>query len=394
MSSKTVGTLYSSMKLSDMRPYIFEANVPYLILASHQVHDVVDTWSYHAQCNITPFEFELPQYGINIDIKYFNSEFYRGIVNRQNPETTLHYIQGVIGSVFSLRLAKVIRIPCEEEDESDLFDNVSNEVEKLRRKRDSSGFIDSAKSRMVDWFNQLHSFMDRSFFIKRTPEILNFARGHDDIQRFELNPHYIPKEGEDPTTTLEGLSPSEDTTLLVDGGLLVNVPTNPVLRPQRATDILFVFDFAHSGEEISEHWVLQKAVKLARMGGLKFPPIHIDKIKEEPWREFYIFEDADDSECPIVFYFYPCTEKFKRLKTYESSRKNRDKNVTYWEGFTDFDVMDSDTYGMTNSDYSDVDFERLRELMWFNVIINVEVMKRKIKDKILQKRTLKQQQSG
>ena len=37
------------MKLSEMKGYISKAEVPFLILTAQQVHDSIDTWSYHGE---------------------------------------------------------------------------------------------------------------------------------------------------------------------------------------------------------------------------------------------------------------------------------------------------------------------------------------------------------
>lgn len=42
----------------------------------------------------------------------------------------------------------------------------------------------------------------------------------------------------------------------------------------------------------------------------------MDEIKSQPSKELYIFEDPDDTECPIVFWFLLSTEKFKQNRNY------------------------------------------------------------------------------
>lgn len=44
--------------------------------------------------------------------------------------------------------------------------------------------------------------------------------------------------------------------------------------------------------------------------------------------------------------------------------------------FTDFDVIGTDLYSTLRTEYEERDFERLKELMWFNVITNTEVILR------------------
>ena len=61
---------------------------------------------------------------------------------------------------------------------------------------------------------------------------------------------------------------------------------------------------------------LESAVRLANIGGCKFPPVDLEKIKHEKPKELYIFEDENDPECPIIFWFLLDTAKFRQDREY------------------------------------------------------------------------------
>lgn len=59
--------------------------------------------------------------------------------------------------------------------------------------------------------------------------------------------------------------------------------------------------------------------------GIKFPKISIDKVLEDPFREFYLFEDVDDPDCPIVLWFTLANKKFRELKVQHNMRQYEDE---------------------------------------------------------------------
>lgn len=65
---------------------------------------------FSAGCYFSPFECEMPQYGINLDVELVNSEFYKGIVVRKLSEPKLSFLQGIFGSFFSMRLNRLLGI--------------------------------------------------------------------------------------------------------------------------------------------------------------------------------------------------------------------------------------------------------------------------------------------
>ena len=47
---------------------------------------------------------------------------------------------------------------------------------------------------------------------------------------------------------------------------------------------------------------------------MNFPEISIEKILEDPFREVYVFEDPNDSTCPVVVWYTLYNVGFRNLK--------------------------------------------------------------------------------
>ena len=67
---------------------------------------------------------------------------------------------------------------------------------------------------------------------------------------------------------------------------------------------------------------MRKAVTIAIKDGLKFPPVDFEKLSRESPKEFYVFEDFNDPDCPLVFYFYTYTMAFKKVKNYRAKDRS------------------------------------------------------------------------
>lgn len=54
---------------------------------------------------------------------------------------------------------------------------------------------------------------------------------------------------------------------------------------------------------------------------MNFPEIDVEKLKQDPIQEYYIFEDVDKPDCPIVIWFNLCNKRFKHLLNANRSRR-------------------------------------------------------------------------
>ena len=54
------------------------------------------------------------------------------------------------------------------------------------------------------------------------------------------------------------------------------------------------------------------AEKWARENKIKFPPINAEEqYKKHGMKEFYVFEDPEDLDCPVIVHFVLCNKTFK-----------------------------------------------------------------------------------
>nr|XP_039268276.1 cytosolic phospholipase A2-like [Styela clava] len=365
---KAMGEEYANVKLSDVRKYLDEANVPLPLLNSSQVYEDRLVQQYYADCSFTPYECEIPHYGVNVDMQRLNSQFHSGVMEKNLPEPDLQFLLGTLGSVFGVSLDR-IKQALDEDDETD--------SEMTEHDRDHQEEQKSA------WLNNLPGFLGRNGVIQRTGKVLNMVRGFSDMKRFRINPR-IKSAGEE---EFDGFDEQRSDLDLVDGGILCNVAVDAILRPQRRNDILIIIDFTGYDADVSFK-TLTTSISLAKEGGYKFPPVDLKKIRKEGVKQFYIFEDENDPECPIVFWFLMTTKKFSQLSDYTPKNKEVLKDLPPGERFNDFSIYKSDTYDTFDLTYTNLEFDRLRELMNFNISSNAEIIKQKIREKISQKRKL------
>ncbi|XP_039268218.2 cytosolic phospholipase A2-like [Styela clava] len=371
---KAVGNEFATTKLSDIRSYVEPADVPYPIMNVSQVQDDNAVDQYNADCSFSAYECEIPQYGINIDMKKLNSQFYNGAMEKHLPEPDLRFILGTLGSVFGVSLKKIEGLMKEQEDD-EVDGTPSSKIEESKK-------LEKEEPKPSMW-SKLPHFLGRNGMIKRTGKILNVARGFSNMQRFRVN----PKSGEDDDEILDGFDEHKTVLDLVDGGILCNVAVDAILRPQRRNDILIIADFTGYDAEVNFE-TLKSAIDLAQEGGYKFPPVDLKKIKREAVQQFYIFEDENDPECPIVFWFMTTTKKFSQLKDYTPKHPEVLKDLPPGKRFNEFSVYNSDTYDTFDLKYTNLEFDRFCELMAFNVSSNAELIKQKIRERTEQKRKL------
>ncbi|XP_039269787.2 cytosolic phospholipase A2-like [Styela clava] len=381
-TNKVIGKEYSKYKLSDIRNYVETAEVPYPILNTSQVQDFLDVKTYRADCTFSAYECEFPQYGMNINMQRLNSEFYSGVMERNLPEPDLSFIIGTLGSAFGLRLNRILGLESYE-DMDNMLENFLDDVsETIGIDSSTSSEAKSKWEELKAWLSSLPQFIGRNRIIERTGKILNVARGFENMKRFRIN----PKAG-DSGEIVDGFEEDEEILDLVDGGILCNVAIDAALRPQRRNDILFIADLTSYDADVG-FGTLEASIRLAKKGGYKFPPIDLKKIKKQDTKEFYIFEDPNDPECPLVFWFLMSTRKFWKVRDYIPRNADVLQSIPDDKRFTDFHVYSSDTYNTIDLKYTNLEFDRLRELMTYNVTMNGEKIKQKIREKIAMKRRL------
>uniref|UniRef100_H2Y9S3 PLA2c domain-containing protein n=1 Tax=Ciona savignyi TaxID=51511 RepID=H2Y9S3_CIOSA len=162
---------------------------------------------------------------------------------------------------------------------------------------------------------------------------------------------------------------------VVDAGVLCNVPTDVMLRPQRATDVLIVTDFSGSpSDDKMDYSQIMVAAVQAWQNGMKFPSINFQKMVNLPPKECIVLEDVNDDECPIVIWFTLCNKTFRNLKNFKP--RNSTEPIPDGETFNDFNVFTKETaYSTFDFDYTALEFDRLNEMMYHTITSHLSTIK-------------------
>ncbi|CAG11619.1 unnamed protein product, partial [Tetraodon nigroviridis] len=193
---------------------------------------------------------------------------------------------------------------------------------------------------------------------------------------------------------------------VVDSGLTYNLPYPLILRPQRGVDLIISFDFSarpsdtsppfkvlhkvHAAARLSHPFVtsdvlypqeLLLAEKWARMNKLPFPKIDPKVFDREGLKECYVFKPRKgEKHCPTVIHFVLVNINFRTFKAPGVPRETEKE-----KDFADFDIFDDPEtpFSTFNFQYSNEAFTRLHDLMEFNTLSNLEVIKEAIKECIV-----------
>lgn len=122
------------------------------------------------------------------------------------------------------------------------------------------------------------------------------------------------------------------------------------------------------------------AEKWARMNKLSFPRIDPKVFDREGMKECYVFKPSKgDKNCPTVIHFVLVNLDFRKFKAPGVPRETElDRE------YADFDIFDDpeSPYSTFNFQYSNKAFTQLHDLMEFNTLNNIEVIKEAIKESI------------
>ena len=144
-------------------------------------------------------------------------------------------------------------------------------------------------------------------------------------------------EEENEFDQLEDVIPKGKRVLhIVDGGLAMNLPFPPVLRPQRAVDIIISFDFTarmtdYGNEpEFDPLKQVRLAEKWARIHKLDFPRVPgkplssqvqicyeflVIDTKKEGLKEVYVISDYENPKSPVIIHFILVNDTFRQYSS-------------------------------------------------------------------------------
>uniref|UniRef100_A0A672SYP2 Phospholipase A2 n=1 Tax=Sinocyclocheilus grahami TaxID=75366 RepID=A0A672SYP2_SINGR len=403
-------------KLSSMQTKINEGQSPLPLFTCLHVKPDVSELMFADWVEFSPYEIGMAKYGTFMSPGLFGSKFFMGSVVKQYEENPLHFLMGVWGSAFSILFNRVLGVKetassstMEEELEQIKpehivgDDSADNEEETQRGTESAEAEDERQRHAQASWVQRmLTSIMgDTTLFTTRegrAGKVHNFMLGlnlnsslpfsaftglmHQTSVDEEVDAVTDPDEFE---RIYEPLDVKSKKIHIVDSGLTFNLPYPLILRPQRGVDLIISFDFSARPSDSSPPFKeLLLAEKWARMNKLPFPKIDSKVFDREGLKECYVFKpNKGDKSCPTVIHFVLANINFRNFKA-PGVPRDTDKEIE----FGDFDIFDdpASPFSTFNFQYSNQAFRRLHDLMEFNTLNNIEVIKEAIKDSVLQRR--------
>ncbi|KAJ8376137.1 hypothetical protein SKAU_G00067170 [Synaphobranchus kaupii] len=401
-------------KLSQMADKVSEGQCPLPLFTCLHVKPDVSELMFADWVEFSPYEIGMAKYGTFMTPDLFGSKFFMGTAVKHYEENPLHFLMGVWGSAFSILFNRVLGVKgttagstMEEELEQIKPEHIVGEesLDNDEEQHETSSGVEDEYHRQAQasWVQRMLTSLvsDSTLFNTRegrAGKVHNFMRGLRLNTAVPLSPFgdrvcQTPVEDELDAVTdpdefdriYEPLDVKSKKIHVVDSGLTFNLPYPLILRPQRGVDLIISFDFSARPCDSSPPFKeLLLAEKWARMNKLAFPKIDPKVFDREGLKECYIFKpNRGERNCPTVIHFVLANINFRNFK-YPGVPRNTEQEREY----ADFDIFDDPEtpYSTFNFQYSNQAFTQLHDLMEFNTLNNIEVIKNAIKESILYRR--------
>ncbi|XP_072545010.1 cytosolic phospholipase A2 zeta-like [Salminus brasiliensis] len=347
--------------LSDQRRAVSEGQNPLPIYTAVNTKDDSSGSMVAEWCEFTPLEVGFPKYGAFVPTENFGSEYYLGHLIQKLPETRLSFLLGTWSSVFSLNLTQLWStitgampswIPW-----------IGKSVSSIEKDHKPSA-LDTLRVSPEATF--LSSFMNSRPVISKA---FNFLRGFFLHNSYSDHSTFTAWRDTHPDAFPNKLTPMDPRLGLVDSGFEINSGFPPVLRSHRHVNVILSLNYSWDSDQFM---VLKQTQQYCSDRQMPFPRIDFNKVASEPLKEVYVFEDADNSEAPIVIHFPMVNVSFRRYKA-PGVKRQGEKELK--DG--DIDVSTSSSpYVTKNLTYTPTDFQRLTNLMSYNILNNKDTITR------------------
>ncbi|KAK6195024.1 hypothetical protein SNE40_000542 [Patella caerulea] len=407
-------------RLSDQQSKVNEGSIPMPIYTCLHVKKHVSAMIFHEWMEFSPFEIGMPKYGTFMKPGLFGSKFFMGQLVKSFPEPPLHFLQGIWGSAFCIQFKRLLQddkkvdvaqlmrqereelekelqaeMNSQQEEDSEASETEESDTENNKPKRKSikakpctstNGDCKDGKSKTF-WSGMLEKLFDSTILQSiegRAAMVHNFMRGLSMSSMYSYSPFSQQQSVDDTSDTFDGIFEMYPTNIkklyVVDGGLTFNSPYPPLLRPQRAVDLLLSFDFsARPSDTTPPFKELLLVEKWARLNNIPFPPIDPTIVDREGLKECYVFKDPNDPHCPTVLHFTLVNITFREEKMPGVKRETEEEKE-----FANFDLFDDPErpYSTFNFKYTHQAFDRLTKLTEFNTLLYKDTILANIKERI------------
>ncbi|XP_048833479.1 cytosolic phospholipase A2-like [Brienomyrus brachyistius] len=393
-------------KLSQMAEKVDDARNPLPLFTCLHVKPDVSELIFADWVEFSPYEIGMVKYGTFMTPDLFGSKFFMGSVVKRFEESPLHFLMGVWGSAFAILFNRLLGGQAHRRGST-----LEEELEHIKpvhivgegdEDEDGRG-NDSHPQEQNSWPPRMFtSLISNSAVLKsregRASKVHNFMWG----LRLNTFVPYSPfgglnkeasaapdadavKEPNEFNRIYEPLDPNSKKIYMVDSGLSFNLPYPLILRPQREVDLVISFDFTARPSDSSPPFKeLLLAEKWARLNKLPFPKIDPKVFDREGLKECYVFKPEDGQKnCPTIIHFVLANINFRNFKSPGVPRESQVEQES-----ADFDIFDDPEkiYSTFNFHYSTEAFARLHDLMEFNTLNNIQVIKDAIKHCVLERR--------
>ncbi|KAM3841952.1 cytosolic phospholipase A2 isoform 1-T2 [Vipera latastei] len=404
--------------LSHMRGKINKAQSALPLFTCLHVKPDVSELMFADWVEFSPYEIGMAKYGTFMTPNLFGSKFFMGTVVKNYKENPLHFLMGIWGSAFAILINRVLGVsnshnkgPTMEEELENirLRQIVSNdsdsddESQGLKGSENPQAEISHEQTSQESWVQRMFMALvgESALFTTRegrAGKVHNFMLGLNLNTCYPLSPFIgvntqdsVEDDEMDTAVTdpdefdriYEPLDVKSKKIHVVDSGLTFNLPYPLILRPQRGVDLIISFDFSARPSDSSPPFKeILLAEKWAKMNNLPFPKIDPNVFDREGLKECYVFKPknpASEIDCPTIIHFVLANINFRNYKTPGVPRETQEE-----KDFADFDIFDDpDTpFSTFNFQYSNEAFSRMHDLMEFNTLNNLDVIKEAITDSI------------
>ncbi|XP_067391273.1 cytosolic phospholipase A2 isoform X2 [Emydura macquarii macquarii] len=405
--------------LSKMKEKVSEAQCALPLFTCLHVKPDVSELMFADWVEFSPYEIGMAKYGTFMPPDLFGSKFFMGTAVKKYEENPLHFLMGIWGSAFSILFNRVLGVS----NSHNKGPTMEEELENIRLKHlvsnDSSDSEDESRgpkgtenpgaakeyqnSSQESWVQRMLMALvgDTSLFNTRegrAGKVHNFMLGLNLNTWYPLSPlaglgtQESVEEDEMDTAVAdpdeferiyEPLDVKSKKIHVVDSGLTFNLPYPLILRPQRGVDLIISFDFSARPSDSSPPFKeILLAEKWAKMNNLPFPKIDPHVFDREGLKECYVFKPkntATEKDCPTIIHFVLANINFREYKAPGVPRETQGE-----KDFADFDIFDDPNtpFSTFNFQYSNEAFKRLHDLMEFNTLNNLDVIKQAMVESI------------
>ncbi|XP_060088371.1 cytosolic phospholipase A2 isoform X1 [Heteronotia binoei] len=404
--------------LSDMKEKVNKAQSALPLFTCLHVKPDVSELMFADWVEFSPYEIGMAKYGTFMPPNLFGSKFFMGTEVKRYTENPLHFLMGIWGSAFAILFNRVLGVS----NSQNKGPTMEEELENIRLRHLVSNDSDSddesqgpkgsenpdvekehQQSSQESWVQRMFMALvgDSALFNTRegrAGKVHNFMLGlnlntcypfsplsgfntQESVEDDELDTAVADPDEFD--RIYEPLDVQSKKIHVVDSGLTFNLPYPLVLRPQRGVDLVISFDFSARPSDSSPPFKeILLAEKWAKMNKLPFPKIDPHVFDREGLKECYVFKPKDpasDIDCPTIIHFVLANINFRKFKAPGVPRETQEE-----KDFADFDIFDDPNtpFSTFNFQYSNEAFKRLHDLMEFNTLNNLDIIKQAIADSI------------